>query len=630
MIPVRFAPLPNPFVSVVICTYRRRQALQRLLQTLVFQTDYPYFEIIVVEREPQEEFDVAAFTSSLGERFRYVCVGPSSLPRQRNIGLGAARGEVILFLDDDIVSDPSLIAAHAASYRDGRIAGVGGPDLEGGARVRPYGALGAKERRIMRRCSQSNLIDVDFAHFTRWLRGSNMSFRTAVLCGIGGFDERMHFFSDIDVCLTLRRRGFLLKYSPALGVQHLRLWTGGMRADFDSPQWGFRRGHDTYLFLRKHPGWAWWQLRLSLGELLRYSLKKRLLSRGNGLLFFVAYLRGIGTAYVQGSGKPNARNSIQARRKRRLRFPVGPLHKPFISVIISTYNRQTLLRELLDSLAREVTYDPFEVIVVERDPAQPFDPAAYTKRWGECFVYRRVASSSLSRQRNLGLALAKGQVALFLDDDIILKGNLLEHHAAAYADPRVAGAGGPVFGATEYLRSFAELGWQDRYVYRKVSNPIISDVNFAHYVSWLNGLNMSFRIDLLQRIGFFDELLNFYDDVDIARRIRDTGFLLKYIPGAGVRHLRFWQGGVRSDFPSCRWMRERGHDTARFFLKHPAPLSQLLRYYCKECHAYLFRRHAVRCVGGGLFCVAYACGMIEAWSQMRSREKQEFVSFQEQ
>ena len=51
------------------------------------------------------------------------------LSRARNIGMQAARGDFLAYVDDDAYPDPHLLAHYAHSYRSGSYAAVGGPNI---------------------------------------------------------------------------------------------------------------------------------------------------------------------------------------------------------------------------------------------------------------------------------------------------------------------------------------------------------------------------------------------------------------------------------------------------------------------------------------------------------------------
>ena len=80
-------PSPTDLLSIVVCTYRRAQALRNLLESLSDQT-CPDFEVVVVDAS--EDSPVLDFPKI---RLR-VLQSPKSVPVQRNAGIRAARGNV--------------------------------------------------------------------------------------------------------------------------------------------------------------------------------------------------------------------------------------------------------------------------------------------------------------------------------------------------------------------------------------------------------------------------------------------------------------------------------------------------------------------------------------------------------
>jgi peptidoglycan/xylan/chitin deacetylase (PgdA/CDA1 family) len=103
--------------SVVVTTWRRPVLLSDTLASLTRQSYRP-FEIIVVC--DGEDADVRAIARDFREEcpvrwiFHPVNRG---LPAARNTGARAAQGDIVLFLDDDVVADSELITAHMGHYR---------------------------------------------------------------------------------------------------------------------------------------------------------------------------------------------------------------------------------------------------------------------------------------------------------------------------------------------------------------------------------------------------------------------------------------------------------------------------------------------------------------------------------
>src|SRR6185503_8182811 len=116
-------------VSLVLPTLDRPQAIYNLLRHLEHQTVAPY-EIVVVDQSAQPDERVA-FHAVANSRVRHYRIAERGLPNARNVGVGLATGDVVLFLDDDSIPDPDLIRFHAEAYADREVGGVGGRVLGG-------------------------------------------------------------------------------------------------------------------------------------------------------------------------------------------------------------------------------------------------------------------------------------------------------------------------------------------------------------------------------------------------------------------------------------------------------------------------------------------------------------------
>jgi glycosyltransferase involved in cell wall biosynthesis len=107
-----------PAVSVIVPTRNAPPILGRTLANLANQTLPPHrYEVIVVTGE-----DVAdAWQHAPAERQYdlrvYSQEGPGAA-RRRNAGAAHARGELLVFLDDDMAAEPGLLAAHVAAHED--------------------------------------------------------------------------------------------------------------------------------------------------------------------------------------------------------------------------------------------------------------------------------------------------------------------------------------------------------------------------------------------------------------------------------------------------------------------------------------------------------------------------------
>jgi glycosyltransferase involved in cell wall biosynthesis len=107
--------------SIVICTRNRPDDLGACLGSLDAQARLPD-EVVVVDASDGEasRMRVAAWAaaSPVG-RQRHVAAAPG-LTRQRNLGIDATAGDVVTFLDDDVVLEPGYLAAVLALFERDR------------------------------------------------------------------------------------------------------------------------------------------------------------------------------------------------------------------------------------------------------------------------------------------------------------------------------------------------------------------------------------------------------------------------------------------------------------------------------------------------------------------------------
>jgi GT2 family glycosyltransferase len=211
--------------------------------------------------------------------------------------------------------------------------------------------------------------------------------------------------------------------------------------------------------------------------------------------------------------------------------------KPSVSIVIATYNRCQDLKECLRTVF-DLETKPLEVIVVDSNSA---DDTAKAKDW---FPIKYASTRERNREhaRNLGISMAKGDIVAFLDDDVIVSREWLSHLVEPYSDGRVGGVGGRVIPYGASGRAYARTGRREiGKVFR--SGLVIGNFDFPSEnpveVDSFIGCNMSFRRELLLRVGGFDEKYvgtGYRDDTDLCVRIRRLGNKLLYQPKALVQH----------------------------------------------------------------------------------------------
>jgi ABC-type polysaccharide/polyol phosphate export permease/GT2 family glycosyltransferase len=239
------APAGRPFVSICIVSRRRRALLERCLDSLRAQESPPSFELLVgADEDPSVEETVLP-------RFPDAEVTHLSHPTPaglRNALLGRARGDWLLFLDDDVELEPQFLQVlHELVLEDPDLGVLGGPNVAPRQRSRFQSVQEAVLASVMgtgpvrRRYGRHPARDGDERQFTL----CTLAVRREVMAD---FDERLVCAEENELLEGLRRRGVRMRYEPVLLSYHER-----------RPTWrGFaaqmhRYGHGRGQLLARHP-----------------------------------------------------------------------------------------------------------------------------------------------------------------------------------------------------------------------------------------------------------------------------------------------------------------------------------------------------------------------------------------
>jgi glycosyltransferase involved in cell wall biosynthesis/peptidoglycan/xylan/chitin deacetylase (PgdA/CDA1 family) len=236
-------------LSVVVPTHNRRDVLISRTLPAIFNQDFPAdeYEVIVVV-----DGSTDGTTKALRE-LRPACAlrifeqpnrGPSAA---RNTGITAARGELVLFLDDDIICSPDLFRRHLEAHAGSEPVVVHGSiSLAPGT---PASILGYANETWY----QEYFGRLDSQNGLKWPEDvyliSNSSLPRATLVACGGFDEHMPAKEDYELGLRLWKMGVRFRYLPSAMAYELFVKPSGHSLHKD----GEIYGRTEVLLCRKHP-----------------------------------------------------------------------------------------------------------------------------------------------------------------------------------------------------------------------------------------------------------------------------------------------------------------------------------------------------------------------------------------
>jgi glycogen synthase len=216
-------------VSVVICTYNRVDSLLNTLECLRYQ-NYADFEVVVVNGPSTDGTDAALVPWA--DRVRVECCPVANLSVSRNIGIRAAAGEIVAFIDDDALPEFDWLTQALEGFDNDphrEVGGVGGIvfDHTGLALQYKYSCANRFGEVSFRHDHPYDEQCSPGAAKFPYLQGTNALFRRDALLRVGGFDEVYDYHLDeTDLCCRLIDAGYVLRQLPTAPVHHKFLPSG--------------------------------------------------------------------------------------------------------------------------------------------------------------------------------------------------------------------------------------------------------------------------------------------------------------------------------------------------------------------------------------------------------------------
>ena len=214
-----------------------RRAITSIRDTLASAPAAPAVEIVVIDDVPAKDRRLRTWLRKHADVV-VPAPGPFNWSRYNNQGAAASRGEVLLFLNDDIeMTEPGWLAPMLEQVQRQESGVVGARLLYPDGRVQHAGLyLAEGHGRHAFRCAEgADLGPFGIAGVVREVTavtGACMMVRRAVFTALGGFDEAHGVVNnDVDFCLRARRAGLGVLYTPHATLLHHELASRAELAD---------------------------------------------------------------------------------------------------------------------------------------------------------------------------------------------------------------------------------------------------------------------------------------------------------------------------------------------------------------------------------------------------------------
>lgn len=218
-------------LSIIIPTLNRYADLCNTLRDL-FAQNFDDFEVIVIDQSDEKERKF--LHQFAGRELIYMPSEEKSASHARNVGIEQSRGEVLLFVDDDvIIEDKNFLEKHYRHYKDGQVPGVIGCPLEQSLKQEP---------RYHRHWFSAWRDKVGWLYFPSNYgchtfvasgRSNNLSVRREHAINVGGMDENFEkgaHREEADFCMRIYKKYGSFLFDPQARLIHIGNQKGGIRA----------------------------------------------------------------------------------------------------------------------------------------------------------------------------------------------------------------------------------------------------------------------------------------------------------------------------------------------------------------------------------------------------------------
>jgi GT2 family glycosyltransferase len=233
------------------------------------------------------------------------------------------------------------------------------------------------------------------------------------------------------------------------------------------------------------------------------------------------------------------------------------------SVIIPTFNRRDYLLDTLKSVSCQ-TIQPIEIIVVDasekafqlkEEEMEQFQPLLQYVSWDEY--------GNISKQRNFGISIAKGDIILFLDDDVVFGNTLFEDYVKAFDETDADGISG-LIETNKYKKGDEAIKFKE--VLSDTNELNIQACDYIAPTKVICTASFAIKSAVLAAVNGFDELQRgTYDDIELGFRLSKLGYKIIHHPEPIVFHIQAPASGARDIKHGNLWGVE---NQVYFMMKH--------------------------------------------------------------
>ncbi len=255
---IKYEIIENPKVSIIIPNNNHTETLRKCIDSILDKSEYKNYEIIIIENNSDEKeiFDYYKEISRLNNVKIVTWDNLFNYSAINNFGVRHSSGEVLLFLNNDteVINNDWLerMLEHAQRKEVGAVgAKLYYPNytIQHAGVILGIGGVAGH--------SHKDYNGNDFGYYNRLkivqnlsaVTGACLMMRKELFTQVGGFDESYPYaFNDVDLCMKIRDKGYLIIFTPHAELYHYESKTRGYE---DTPEKLKRFYKEIELFKQK-------------------------------------------------------------------------------------------------------------------------------------------------------------------------------------------------------------------------------------------------------------------------------------------------------------------------------------------------------------------------------------------
>lgn len=237
----------NPKISILIPNKDHIDDLDLCLNSIFDKSTYKNYEIIVIENNSAESatFDYYKKITALNENVKVVTWdGEFNYSAINNFGVRHATGEYCLFLNNDVEIITENWMEEMLMYAQRNDVGAVGVKLYYPDDTVQHGGIGiglltlaGHYHRGFERLHPGYMGRLSYAHNVSAVTAACMMVRRDVFEEIGGFEEKLKVaFNDVDLCMKIRQKGYLIVFTPFAELYHYESKSRGLDNNIEKRQ----------------------------------------------------------------------------------------------------------------------------------------------------------------------------------------------------------------------------------------------------------------------------------------------------------------------------------------------------------------------------------------------------------